>query len=88
MLIFAIRLQLLSESAQVGGAEGAVLHPRLKGLVEYIWAEATGELEEVGTAISIEYMYETHQRIQVLFVVSIPNVWGMIDKLVTQGLQP
>ena len=45
-------LQLLSESAQVGGAEGAVLHPQLKSLVEYIWAEATGELEEVGIHVA------------------------------------
>ena len=43
-------LQLLSESAQVGVAEGVELHSQLKNLVEYIWAEATGELEEVGTA--------------------------------------
>ena len=25
---------------------------------------------------------------QVIFVVSVPNVWGTIDKLVSQGLQP
>ena len=85
-----IRLQLLSERAQVGGAEGAELHPRLKSLVEYIWAEATGELEEVGTATCIRRArsLETHQRIQIVFAVSIPNVWGTINKLVTQGLQP
>ena len=34
----------------MGGTEGVELHPQLKSLVEYIWAEATGELEEVGVA--------------------------------------
>ena len=67
------RLQLLSESAQVGGAEGAELHPRLKSLVEYIWAEATGELEEVGTAICIvrARSLETHQHITNVYSNSI-----------------
>lgn len=40
-------LQLLSETQSGGGIEGEELDTTVSRLVEYIWHEAAGELEEV-----------------------------------------
>ena len=39
---------MLSTTA-LNGDKGAVLHPQLQGLVDYIWREAFEELENVST---------------------------------------
>ena len=43
---FAV-VQLLSETQSGGVVEGEELDPSVSGLVQYVWREAAGELEEV-----------------------------------------
>ena len=40
------------------------------------------------TGDSLTYMYLSGIMQELIFTVSVPNVWGTIDKLATQGLQP
>ena len=41
--------QLMSEARSSGGDGGSLLSPEVTQLVDYVWAEATQQLEEVHT---------------------------------------
>ena len=42
-----LSIQLFAEACPGGGMKGEEIHPLVSQLVEYIWAEAIGELESV-----------------------------------------
>ena len=46
-LCFLLYMQILSETQSGGVVEGEELDPAVSDLVQYVWREAAGELEEV-----------------------------------------